>query len=115
QPLAQVRPMEDYLGQSVARQRFSMALLAAFAGIALVLAAVGLYGVLAYSVSQRVREIGVRMALGALETHVLGLVVRQGMVVVGWGIAAGLVGAFALTRVMSSLLFDVSATDPLTY
>jgi putative ABC transport system permease protein len=115
QPLADVKPLVDYLGRSVAQRRFTTLLVAAFAGIALALAAVGLYGVLAYSVSQRTREIGVRMALGARAGDVLGMVVRQGMIVVGAGVVVGIGGAIGLTRVMTALLYGVSATDPPTF
>jgi putative ABC transport system permease protein len=115
QPLADVKPLAEYLGRSVAQRRFTTLLVAVFAGIALVLAAVGLYGVLAYSVSQRTREIGVRMALGARAGDVLRMVVRQGMLVVGAGVVVGIGGALALTRVMTALLYGVSATDPPTF
>ncbi|HYY97748.1 MAG TPA: ABC transporter permease [Pyrinomonadaceae bacterium] len=114
QPVSNVRTMEDVLSESLARQRFSMLLLGVFAGLALVLAAVGLYGVMSYTVAQRTREIGVRMALGAQTGHVLRLVVAQGLKLALVGVALGLVAAFMLTRVMSSLLFGVSPTDPAT-
>jgi len=115
QPLADVRTLEEYLDRSVAQRRLTMLLLAAFAGIAFALAAVGIYGVLAHSVAQRTREIGLRMALGARAHDVLRMVVSQGMGVVGAGVLAGVAGALMLTRVMTSLLFGVSATDPLTF
>ena len=115
QPLADVRTLEEYLDRSVAQRRLTMLLLAAFAGIAFALAAVGIYGVLAHSVAQRTREIGLRMALGARAHDVLRMVVRQGMGAVGAGVLAGVAGALTLTRVMTSLLFGVSATDPLTF
>src|SRR5207249_7461047 len=101
--------------ESVARQRFSMLLLGIFAGLALVLAAVGIYGVMSYSVTQRTREIGIRMALGAQRTDVLKLTIGQGLKLVVTGVAIGLAAAFVLTRVMSSLLFGVGATDPATF
>src|SRR5262249_18324820 len=90
-------------------------LLATFASIALFLAAIGIYGVMAYAVAQRTQEIGVRMALGAQRTHVLRLVFNQGFMLLAVGTVIGLGGAFALTRLMKSLLFEVTATDPLTY
>jgi len=115
QPLADVKPLDDYLGQSVAQRRFSMTLLAIFSTVALVLAALGIYGVLAYSVAQRTREIGVRMALGARDSAVAGMVVREAFGVVGVGLALGVGGALVLTRVLASLLYEVSPTDPATF
>jgi putative ABC transport system permease protein len=115
QPIYNIRTMEQVVSESVAQQRLSMMLLAIFACAALLLAAVGLYGVLAYLVNIRTHEIGIRMALGASRRDVLKLIVGQGMILTLVGIAVGLVGALALTRIMSSLLFDVRATDPLTF
>jgi putative ABC transport system permease protein len=114
QPVSNVRTMEDVLSESLARQRFSTMLLGIFAGVALVLAAVGIYGVMSYSMAQRTREIGIRMALGAQKRDVLRLAVGQGLKLVSIGVLIGLAGALALTRVMTSLLFGVSATDPTT-
>ena len=114
QPVSNVNTMEGVLSESIARQRFSTLLLGVFAGVALVLAAVGIYGVMSYSMAQRTREIGIRMALGAQKRDVLKLAVGQGLRLVVIGVGIGLIGAFALTRVMSSLLFGVSATDPAT-
>jgi putative ABC transport system permease protein len=114
-PVSGVRTMETILSNSVASPRFNMMLLAIFAAVALVLAAVGIYGVISYSVTQRTHEIGIRMALGAKETDVLRMVVGQGMVLAMIGVAAGLAGAFAVTRLMSKLLYGVSTTDPATF
>jgi len=107
--------LEELLGTSVAPRRFNMLLLGIFAGVALVLAAVGLYGVMSYSVTWRTHEIGIRMALGAKRADVLRLVVRQGMTMTLIGLAIGLAGAFLLSRVLVGLLYGVSATDPLTF
>jgi putative ABC transport system permease protein len=107
--------LEQLLGTSVAPRKFNMLLLGIFAGVAVVLAAVGLYGVMSYSVSWRTHEIGIRMALGAKRADVLRLVVRQGMTMTLIGLAVGLVGAFLISRVMRGLLYGVSPTDPLTF
>jgi predicted permease len=114
-PVYDVRTMQDRLRESLARQRFSMVMLGAFAGFALILACVGIYGVMSYLVTQGTHDIGVRLALGAQRSSILRLVVRQAMELAAMGIGAGLVGAAALTRVMSSLLFGVSATDLATF
>jgi len=110
-----VQTLDQLLGTSVAPRRFNMMLLGIFAGVALVLAAVGLYGVMSYSVSWRTHEIGIRMALGAKRADVLRMVVRQGMMMTFVGVALGLAGAFALSRVIVGLLYGVSARDPLTF
>jgi predicted permease len=115
QTVAKVDSMEHIVAGAVARQRFSMLLLAIFAGVALVLAAVGIYGVMSYSVAQQTREIGIRMALGAQRSDVLKMTVKQGLKLVGLGLVIGLVAAIVLTRVMATLLFGISATDPLTF
>ena len=115
QPVADLRPMTQFLAESVGRARFSATLLGVFALLALVLAGVGVYGVMSYAVAQRTHEIGVRVALGAQTRDVLRLVVGHGMALAGAGLAAGLLGAFALTRLLSSLLFQVSTTDLATY
>ena len=114
-PLTDVATAEQILERSVGAPRFTMMLLATFAALALMLAAVGVYGVIAYSVSRRTQEIGVRIALGAQRRDVLGLVVREGMVLAAIGVALGIAGAWALSRVLASLLFGVTATDPATY
>jgi predicted permease len=110
-----IRTMQDLLYDSLARQRFASTLLGAFAAFALLLAAVGIYGVMSYLVSRSTHDIGLRVALGAQPGDILGLVVRQGMELAAIGILAGLAGAAALTRVMASLLFGVSATDAVTF
>ncbi|HST21809.1 MAG TPA: FtsX-like permease family protein, partial [Blastocatellia bacterium] len=114
-PIYNVKTFDQYLSASVAQPRFNTLLLGVFAGVALILTIVGLYGVTSYSVTQRSHEIGVRMALGATSRDVLALVIKQGMRLTLTGVALGLVGAFALTRVAESLLFGVTATDPFTF
>ncbi len=114
-PVYNMKSMTEYLHDSLARRRFNLILLTAFAGVALVLAAVGIYGVISYGVTQRTHEIGIRMALGAEKSDVLRLVVRQGMAMALGGVAIGLLAAFALTRLMESLIFGISVTDPLTF
>jgi putative ABC transport system permease protein len=114
-PLSRVRSLEQLVGESVASRRFIMLLLVAFAAVALALALAGVYGVLAYAVSRRTGEIGVRLALGASPGKVLRLIVGQGMRPVIAGLLAGILGALALTRLMASLLFGVTATDLATY
>jgi len=114
-PVTRVLSMTDVMSASLSEQRFNMALLGIFAAVALTLAGVGIYGVMSYSVTQRTHEIGVRMALGADRSNVVALVLRQGLVLTVIGVAMGLAAAFGLTRVMSTLLFGVSATDPLTF
>jgi ABC-type antimicrobial peptide transport system permease subunit len=114
-PVYDVQTMPARLHDSLARQRFSMTMLAAFAAFALVLAAVGIYGVMAYLVEQGTHDIGVRIALGAQRDSIVRMVVRQGMAVAALGIAAGLAGAAALSRVMKSLLFGIGATDLVTF
>ena len=114
-PVYDVRTMKQIVAESVSQRRFSMLLIAVFAAAALILTAIGLYGVVSYSVSQWTHEIGIRMALGAQASDVLKMILRQGMALTLAGLAVGLIAAFAVTRLMSTLLFGVSATDPPTF
>lgn len=114
-PVFNVKTMEEYISATVAAPRFNATLLVLFAAVALVLTIVGLYGVMSYSVAQRTNEIGIRMALGAQTRDVLRLIVSQGLKLVLLGLVVGLIGAFALMRVIASLLFGVTTKDPLTF
>jgi ABC-type antimicrobial peptide transport system permease subunit len=114
-PVVDVMSMNDVIAQSVSPQRFNMLLLASFAGLALILAAVGIYSVLSYTVRRRIREIGIRMALGASNHDVIRMVLADGLKPILAGVALGLAAALALGRVVSSLIFGVRATDPLTF
>jgi len=114
-PITKVQSMNEVAAASFDARRFNMLLLTLFAGLALVLAAVGVYGVMSYAVTQRTHEIGIRMALGAQVGNVMRLVMKGGLVIAAVGVAIGLAGAFALTRLMSSLLFDVAPTDKATF
>jgi putative ABC transport system permease protein len=114
-PLASVRTMQDLIANSVQRRKFSMFLLSIFAAVAMLLAAIGLYGVMSYSVVQRTHEIGIRMALGASRPDVLALVVKQGMTLALMGIAAGAMLSLGMTRLIAGMLFGITATDPLTF
>jgi putative ABC transport system permease protein len=115
QPISNIRTMNDVVGEETASQRLGMTLLTVFAILALVLAALGIYGVLAYFVVQHTQEIGVRMALGAQRSNILSLVLKKGMTLTLLGVVIGLAVAFALTRLMASLIYGVSPTDSLTY
>jgi putative ABC transport system permease protein len=114
-PLANLRTMEDVIAGSVQSRRFVMSLHSIFAGLAMLLAAIGLYGVMSYAISQRTHEIGIRMALGAQKGDVLKLVVRQGMSLAVLGIVLGALLSVALTRLISGLLYGVSARDPFVF
>src|SRR5574338_817522 len=114
-PVFAVKTMPEYLSSSVAAPRFSTTLWSIFAAVALVLTVVGLYGVMSYSVAQRTNEIGIRLALGAQSRDVLLMIVKQGSTLILLGLVIGLAGAFALTRLITSLLFGVTAKDPITF
>jgi putative ABC transport system permease protein len=114
-PIIGVTTIETLLGESIAARRFQTTLLGLFSSVALVLAAIGIYGLMYHSVARRTHEIGVRIALGAGSSDVLGLVVREGLLLALVGIVLGLAGSFALTRALSTLLFGVTSTDPVTF
>jgi len=114
-PVFDVKTMDEYISNTVAAPRFNATLLMIFAIVALILTIVGLYGVMSYSVAQRTNEIGIRMALGAQTRDVVLMIVSQGFKLVLLGLGIGLVGAFALTRVIASLLFGVTTKDPITF
>ena len=114
-PLANVATMEDNIANSMGQRRFAMLLLGLFAAMAAVLASIGIYGVMSYAVTQRSHEIGIRMALGAARRNVLSMVMRQGLLLVGVGVAIGVAGAVGLTRLIASQLFGVRPTDPTTF
>jgi putative ABC transport system permease protein len=115
QPVYNVKTLEQALADSIAPRRFNLFLLGTFAAVALLLALVGIYGVIAYAVAERTREIGVRMALGAQRHEVVSMVVREGMAMALAGMAAGLAGAWGLTHLMASLLYEVKTDDPATF
>jgi ABC-type antimicrobial peptide transport system permease subunit len=114
-PLSQVRQLSEIVDENVAPRRLSVLLLTAFAALALVLSAVGIYGVMSYMVTQRTQEIGVRIALGAQRSDVMRLVLQNGMALLVLGLGIGLAGAFALSRFLQSLLFEVKSTDIMTF
>jgi predicted permease len=114
-PLTSIRVFDEYVSRSLARPRFNALLLSIFAGTALVLTAIGIYGVMAYTVAQRTNEIGIRIALGAAQSSIFRLVVGQAMGLVAISLAIGLAGAFAATRLLNSMLFGVGASDPITF
>ncbi|MGI8821196.1 MAG: ABC transporter permease [Chthoniobacterales bacterium] len=114
-PLTSIRVFDEYVSRSLARPRFNALLLSIFAGVALLLTAIGIYGVMAYSVAQRTNEIGIRIALGAAQSSIFKLIVGQAMTLVGISVVFGVAGAFAATRLLSTMLFGVGAADPLTF
>jgi len=114
-PLANVHTFDYFYRRSLARTSFTLIMLGVAGSMALLLGVVGIYGVIAYSVSQRTREIGIRMALGAQRPTLTGMFVRHGLLLTGVGVGCGLMGAVLLMRLMSSLLFDVNPVDPVTY
>jgi ABC-type antimicrobial peptide transport system permease subunit len=114
-PLGNPRSMNEIIARTLLQKKFTMLLLTIFAGTALLLATIGLYGVISYSVAQRTRELGIRIALGAQRSDVVRLILRQGMSLVAAGIVFGIAASIGLTRLMATLLYGVSATDPLTF
>jgi len=114
-PITDVASMPDVIGESVSARRFTLVVLSVFAALAVLLAAVGVYGVLAHLVAQRSREIGVRMALGAQRSDILRLMLRQALPLIVWGLLCGGTGALLVTRVLRTLLYGVSPTDPVTF
>jgi len=114
-PVYAVNTMDEMVSESVSQPRFYMTLLGAFAALALLLAALGIYGVISYVVSQRTRELGIRIALGATRERVVRLVLNQALALAGVGVVIGLVGSYWVTRLISKLLFGVTSTDPLTF
>jgi len=114
-PIADIETMDRIVTESVMQPRFNMVLLGLFSAIALLLSAAGIYGVTSYTVTQRTHELGIRLALGAQLGDVLKLILKQGLIVIFIGVAIGLVAAFLLTRLLKTLVFGVSTTDPLTF
>ncbi|MGH9704891.1 MAG: FtsX-like permease family protein [Candidatus Acidiferrales bacterium] len=115
EPVVGVLTMEEVVDQSISQNRLSMILLSSFAGLALLLATIGIYGVQAYAVRQQVREVGIRVALGAQPADIYRLVIGQGLTLAGIGIGIGLAASFGLTRLMASQLYGLTATDPITF
>jgi putative ABC transport system permease protein len=115
QPIFAIATMRELVGNSVAARRITLILLGLFSTLALVLAAIGIYGVISYSVSERTHEIGIRVALGAQSGNVLSMILAQGLKIAGAGVVIGIAAALGLTRLMAGLLFSVSAADPLTF
>jgi ABC-type antimicrobial peptide transport system permease subunit len=113
QPITNIKSLEERLSESIAQRRFNMLMLSIFAGVAMILAAVGIYGIMSYIVAQRTHEIGIRMALGARAKDILILVLSQGMALTAIGLGIGLIATLALTRIITTLLYGVSPTDPL--
>jgi ABC-type antimicrobial peptide transport system permease subunit len=114
-PLGKVLPMDKLLADSISRQNFNMLLLSILAASALLLAAIGVYGIMSYSVQQQTKDIGIRIALGADKNTILAMILRQGLIPAFVGVAAGLAGAFGLTRLMESLLYGVKSGDPVIF
>ncbi len=114
-PVFAVRTLNEVVAKSLADRRFALTILAVFAGVALLLASIGIYGVMAYTFSQRTHEIGVRVALGAQRSDILRMALGEGMLLVAIGLGVGLIGAAIVTRFLRSMLFSVTATDPLTF
>jgi putative ABC transport system permease protein len=114
-PLFSVRTMDEVITRSMAERRFALEILAVFAGVALLLAAIGIYGVMSYAFSRRIHELGIRIALGAQRNDILRMTLNEGMRLVLFGLGLGVIGAFILTRFLRSLLFNVTATDPLVF
>jgi putative ABC transport system permease protein len=114
-PIFNIRTLDEYVAEQLWQPRQTMTLLAMFGAIAVVLAMIGVYGLMAYAIRQRTHEIGIRMALGASRRDVLRLVIAQGLLLVALGVAIGIAGSFALTRLLGTLLWGVTPTDPLTY
>jgi putative ABC transport system permease protein len=114
-PVAKIRAMQQVIAESSARQNFNTLLLTIFAGLALLLAAIGIYGLMSYTVEQRMQEFGIRLALGAATRDMLGMIVRQGMLLAGIGLVIGLGSAYALSRLLAKVLFGIKVNDPVAY